>query len=55
MSGAEDSDRLKRELSDGDIAPNIDEDRAMSTLGSQSAFLSMLNMGMFYYYGKSNI
>lgn len=31
-----------------DMVPTIDEeDKAMSTLGSQSAFLSMINMGIF--------
>jgi hypothetical protein len=47
MSSDDESDhRLTREMSD-DMVPNIgEEDKAMSTLGSQSAFLSMLNMGM---------
>ena len=45
MSGPSGLDRLMCTMSD-DMAPTIDEeDKAMSTLGSQSAFLSMLNMG----------
>jgi len=48
--GDDEFHRLTPNMSDEeeDLIPNIvdDEDKAMSTLGSQSAFLTMLNMGM---------
>jgi len=46
---ADDADTMSmsRMMSE-DMVPTIDEeDKAMSTLGSQSAFLSMINMGIF--------